>query len=93
MVQRYESYLKYKSYKVGKAFFKVHGSLRSQECAHCGHIHPSNRESWSLFLCQNCGHSDNADINAAKVLKNRAVKLLKHCEEAVVEARSTLLAR
>ena len=54
---------------------------------------PVTEVSQSLFLCQNCGHSDNADINAAKVLKNRAVKLLKHCEEAVVEARSTLLAR
>ena len=76
---KFESYLKYKSYKAGKACFKVQAAYSSQECAHCGHIHPSNRESQSLFLCQNCGHSDNADINAAKVLKNRAVKLLKNC--------------
>ena len=76
---KFESYLKYKSHKAGKACFKVHAAYSSQECAHCGHIHPSNRESQSLFLCQNCGHCDNADINAAKVLKNRAVKLLKHC--------------
>ena len=76
---KFESYLQYKCYKAGKACFKVHAAYSSQECAHCGHIHPSNRESQSLFLCQHCGHSENADSNAAKVLKNRAVKLLKDC--------------
>ena len=29
-----------------------------------------------LFFCEACGHTDNADHNAAKVIKKRAIKLI-----------------
>ena len=29
-----------------------------------------------MFYCENCGHSDNADHNAAKVIKKRAINLI-----------------
>jgi len=29
-----------------------------------------------MFLCLSCGHTDNADINASKVIKHRAIQLL-----------------
>ena len=48
----------------------------SQECADCSHIHPDNRKSQELFKCENCGHTDNADKNAAEVIKKRAIKLI-----------------
>ena len=28
------------------------------------------------FLCLSCGHTDNADNNAARVIKKRAIKLV-----------------
>ena len=47
----------------------------SQECAACGHTHPDNRRSQSRFSCESCGNTDNADRNAAEVIKNLAIRL------------------
>jgi transposase len=32
----------------------------------CGCIDEMNRQTQANFECQNCGHSENADVNAAK---------------------------
>jgi len=37
----------------------------SQKCSSCGFTHPLNRVSQADFLCRTCGHSSNADHNAA----------------------------
>lgn len=71
-----ETYTKYKAYQVGKAVFKINPAYTSQECAKCGHTHPDNRRSQELFLCGNCGNTDNADNNASLVIKKRAIKLI-----------------
>lgn len=71
-----EVFTRYKAQKAGKIFFKVSPHHTSQECAHCHHIHPNNRKSQAKFLCISCGHTDNADVNAAKVIKNRAIELI-----------------
>jgi len=71
-----ETYCTYKAKRAGKAFFKVSASFTSQECADCAHIHPNNRVSQAEFVCENCGHSDNADRNAALVIKKRAINLI-----------------
>jgi putative transposase len=31
-----------------------------------------------VFICERCGYTDNADHNAAKVIKKRAIKLILH---------------
>ena len=59
-----------------KREFLILKALSAQECADCSHIHPDNRKSQELFICESCGHTDNADQNAAKVIKNRAIKLI-----------------
>jgi len=73
---QFETYLKYKSNRAGKAWFKVHAHHTSQECAACSHTHPGNRKSQEIFLCGSCGHTDNADQNAAEVIKMRAIHLI-----------------
>ena len=70
------SFLKYKAERLGKAVFSIPAAYTSQECASCGHTHPDNRKSQDRFKCVNCGHIDNADHNAAMVIKQRAVKLI-----------------
>lgn len=45
----------------------------SQACLVCGHVHPENRKDQEHFVCQNCGHVDNADNNASKVLLKRVL--------------------
>ena len=71
-----DSYIKYKAYRAGKAWFKVSAQYTSQECAACGHTHPNNRRSQERFKCEHCGHCDNADRNAAEVIKKRAIDLI-----------------
>ena len=71
-----ETYLAYKAQRRGKALFQVSAQYTSQACADCGHTHPSNRQSQRHFECQHCGHTDNADRNAARVIKQKAIKLI-----------------
>ena len=35
-------------------------------CPQCHHCSPENRKSQAVFRCTKCGHSDNADANAAR---------------------------
>ena len=44
----------------------VNPAYTSQACSQCGHVAKSNRKSQSKFHCNECGHSENADVNAAK---------------------------
>jgi transposase len=51
---------------------KVRAAYTSQRCSRCGHVSGENRESQEVFICKNCGHKDNADINAAENVKEAA---------------------
>lgn len=70
------TFLGYKAIKVNKLVIKVPPHHSSQECANCGHIHPDNRLSQSEFVCKVCNYSENADLNAARVIAKRGVKLI-----------------
>lgn len=43
----------------------------STECSSCGHTDKKNRLSQELFVCEQCGYTHNADLNAAKNILNR----------------------
>jgi putative transposase len=58
--------LEYKAAWYGAQIIAVNPAYTSQRCSGCGHVHADNRLSQSAFLCQSCGHADNADLNAAK---------------------------
>ena len=45
---------------------RVPPAFTSQRCNPCGHTAKENRENQADFLCVSCGHSANADVNAAK---------------------------
>ncbi len=64
--------LKYKSEWNGGHLTVIAPHYTSQECFECGHIAPENRQSQAAFKCICCGHSENADLNAAKVILKRA---------------------
>ena len=49
----------------------VQASYTSKMCPICGCIDDNNRPDQETFECVECGHTDNADFNAAKNIKNR----------------------
>lgn len=65
-------FIHYKSQLVGIPVIFVDPKHTSQQCSVCGHICKENRKSQSEFVCQECGHSENADVNAAKNIAFRA---------------------
>ncbi len=88
---RFEVLLKYKMEKACKPLFKVAPNYTSQECACCGHIHPGNRKTQADFECLSCGHQDNADHNAAIVIRKRAIDLILHSGTELVGAGKNVL--
>ena len=90
-LHRLETYLQYKATRQNKPVFKINPVNTSRECAACGHTHPDNRRSQSAFWCQHCGHADNADRNAALVIRQRAIQLIKHSGTELVGAQKNVL--
>ena len=59
--------------KSGKLVLEVDPRYSSQECSHCGYISPTNRDK-EKFLCESCGHYDDADVQASINILNRGLK-------------------
>jgi putative transposase len=57
----------------GRTVIAVDPRKTSQRCSACGHTEPGNRLSQELFCCLQCGHGENADVNAAKNILNLAL--------------------
>lgn len=50
---------------------RVNPAYSSQTCSSCGTVARDSRKSQAIFLCVSCGHSGNADHNAAIIILNR----------------------
>jgi putative transposase len=70
-------FTQYKAAQRNKLVLTVPSAYTSQECSRCGHIHPDNRLTQAGFVCQRCGHAENADTNAARVIKRRGIEALR----------------
>jgi len=67
------SKLEYIAGKHGKRFYKVNPKHTSQECSACGYIDKASRDG-EKFLCLNCSHVDDANLQAAINIKGRGVQ-------------------
>lgn len=66
--------LNYKLAERGGELAKVEAAFTSQTCAECGVIDAGSRIDQATFECRHCGHSDSADINAARnILQARTI--------------------
>jgi putative transposase len=63
---RLYSMITYKAEDAGSVIVKVPAPYTSQSCSACGNVDKNNRKSQAEFVCTKCGHTENADINAAK---------------------------
>ena len=66
------AYITYKAAIAGIEVVKVDPRNTSRTCSECGHCEKLNRKSQAVFKCKRCGHSSNADLNAAKNIAARA---------------------
>ncbi len=70
------AFTRYKALRAKKLVILVPPAYSSQECAVCTFTSPDNRPSQAEFVCQRCGHTDNADHNAACVIAQRGIRKL-----------------
>lgn len=56
----------------GRKVVRVDPRYTSQACNQCGHTCKENRMSQAKFKCVQCGHEQNADVNAALNILARA---------------------
>jgi IS605 OrfB family transposase len=71
--QQLRSFVTYKAALAGIPVLTVDPRNTSRTCSVCGHCEKANRKSQSEFECRHCGHSANADFNAALNIKARAL--------------------
>lgn len=61
-----------KAAEAGRQVIAVNPMYTSQQCNTCGHTCRENRVSQARFVCVVCGWAENADVNAAKNILQRA---------------------
>jgi putative transposase len=70
------SMLEYKCAWHGVTLVAVPPAYSSQQCSRCRHIAADNRKTQAPFACVECGHTENADKNAAHNILLRAKQML-----------------
>ena len=66
---------KHQAAKLGNWVITVNPRGSSQECHLCHFVSPTNRNK-EKFVCENCGHYEDADTQAGSVLAQRGIKKL-----------------
>jgi putative transposase len=61
--------------KLGNWVVDVPAHHSSQECSQCHFVSPTNRDG-EKFVCENCAHYEDADVDAAVVIAQRTVEKL-----------------
>ena len=70
-----QEFTAYKAARNGVRTMMVNPAYTSQKCNRCGYVDARNRDH-ARFDCLRCGHSDNADHNAALNIRDRAIQNL-----------------
>lgn len=71
---------------------KIPAAYTSQTCSRCGTRDAGARESQAVFRCRSCGHTANADVNAAvNIAAGRAVNARGATAVPVAEKREPQL--
>jgi len=67
------NFIEYKARLAGTLVQYIDPRNTSRQCSVCGYTSKNNRKNQAAFVCRSCGHSENADFNAAKNISFRAV--------------------
>ena len=82
----FKDQLAYKLEWRGGELVLVHPAYTSQRCHACAHTHADNRKG-EVFRCRSCGHTDHADVNAAKNILAAGHAVLAGDGQALVEGQ------
>jgi putative transposase len=74
------AFIDYKARLAGMPVAHVDPRNTSRTCAECGYCTRANRRSQAEFSCKACGHKANADENAARNIRSRALAV---CNPAI----------
>ena len=66
------AFLAYKAKRAGVPMVAVDPRNTSKGCSACGCVDAKNRPNQATFSCVSCGHSEAADLNAARNIRVRA---------------------
>jgi IS605 OrfB family transposase len=67
------AFVAYKAKRAGVPVVFVDPRNTSRECSECGCVDKKNRRDQSTFKCIGCGREANADLNAARNIRQRAI--------------------
>lgn len=73
---QFRSILTDKAEEAGRKVVVVNPHHTSQTCAECAHVEAANRVK-AKFCCRRCGHTDHADVNAARNIFGAGLALLQ----------------
>jgi len=85
-------FIEYKAQAKGIPILLINPKDTSKTCPRCGHISSRNRKSQSLFTCQACGISLNADFSASQNIRQLGISLLSSLSVNQRNVGSILLA-
>ncbi|MFI9383103.1 RNA-guided endonuclease InsQ/TnpB family protein [Kutzneria sp. NPDC052558] len=74
--------LAHKAESAGRRLIPVDPRDTSRTCPRCGHVSRDNRVNQAVFRCVACGHTANADVNAAVNIAHRAGLVLREAPAA-----------
>ena len=83
----------YKALRNPKLVITVPFAYSAQECAVCPFPSPDNRKNQAAFVCQRCGHRDNADHHAACMIAKRGITKLLSGEPLTKTHKTTRIFR
>lgn len=66
-------FITYKAQQARVLLAVVDPKYTSQMCSQCDHVERGNRSSQAEFRCKRCGHSEQADCNAARNIRAKAL--------------------
>jgi len=66
--------IEYKAALAGISVHRVNEAFTSQACSRCGARRKANRVHRGLYVCSRCGIIINADINAARNIKEKGLR-------------------
>jgi putative transposase len=65
--------LEYLAAKSGKKLYRVNPKYTTQNCSKCRHVDKNSRKG-EKFICTNCGHIDDANLQAARNVKAKTIE-------------------